>query len=110
MKIDWLSNRYLQGQSDRALNHTKYLIEINDEQTASSLNFATTVIFILTFAWFLYLVKKNVSKYVSFYVLRRDYLRMRLIEKEENINAPTVEVIPNLDEFLDDPKLHHKSA
>ena len=35
---------------------------------------------------------------------------MRLIEKEESISVPAVEVLPNLDELIDDPKLHHKSA
>ena len=35
---------------------------------------------------------------------------MRIIEKEENLNVPAVEVLPNLDELIDDPKLHHKSA
>ena len=55
-------------------------------------------------------MKRNVSKYISFYLLRKDYERMRIIEKEENLNVPAVEVLPNLDELIDDPKLHHKSA
>jgi len=50
----------------------------------------TTVIFILGFAWLVFLAKKNLSKFISFYVLKKDYLRMRVVEKEENLNVPTV--------------------
>jgi hypothetical protein len=35
-------------------------------------------------------------------LLRKDYERMRLIEKEENINLPHVEIIPGPSEMLDD--------
>jgi hypothetical protein len=73
MKIDWVNNRYLQATSKGSLNNKNYQLDLNDENTASTLNFAATVIFILVFLWLLYLVKKNVSKYISFYVLRRDY-------------------------------------
>lgn len=78
-------------------------MEITDESPASPINYAATILFILVFTWFLYLVKRNVSKYVSFYLLRKDYERMRLIEKEENLNVPHTEVLPDPDELLDDP-------
>jgi hypothetical protein len=64
----------------------------------------------LAFAGLVFLVKRNVSKFISFYVLRKDYQRMRIIEKEESPNIPAVEFLPNPDELIDDPKLHHKSS
>jgi hypothetical protein len=94
----------LQEKSEK---HTEkrsdYKVEIYDEFTGSPLNYAATVIFILAFTWFLYLVKRNVSKYISFYLLRKDYERMRLIVKEENLNFPTMEVLKGLDELIDEP-------
>jgi hypothetical protein len=80
-----------------------YKVDIKDENTGAPLNYAATVIFILAFTWFLYLVKRNVSKYISFYLLRKDYERMRLIVKEENLNIPTMEVLKGLDELIYEP-------
>jgi hypothetical protein len=80
-----------------------YKVDIKDDNTGAPLNYAATVIFILAFTWFLYLVKRNVSKYISFYLLRKDYERMRLIVKEENLNVPTMEVLKGLDELIDEP-------
>lgn len=80
-----------------------FKVEIKDESIGAPLNYAATVIFILAFTWFLYLVKRNVSKYISFYLLRKDYERMRLIVKEDNLNVPTMEVLKGLDEQLDEP-------
>jgi len=51
-----------------------------------------------------------VSKYISFYLLRKDYERMRIIEKEESLNVPALEVLPNQEDLIEDLKLHHKSA
>lgn len=94
----------LQGNSE---THSEKLsdfnVDIKDENTGAPLNYAATVIFILAFTWFLYLVKRNVSKYISFYLLRKDYERMRLIVKEENLNFPTMEVLKGLDELIDEP-------
>ena len=35
---------------------------------------------------------------------------MRIIEKEESLNVPALEVLPNQDDLIEDLKLHHKSA
>jgi len=40
---------------------------------ATPLNYVATIIFILAFAGLVILVKRNVSKFISFYVLRKDY-------------------------------------
>ena len=93
----------LQETTENTEKLSDYKADIKDENTAAPLNYAATVIFILAFIWFLYLVKRNVSKYVSFYLLRKDYERMRLIVKEENLNVPSMEVLKGLDEMNEEP-------
>lgn len=102
----------LQETTENTEKPSAYKVEIKDENTAAPLNYAATVIFILAFIWFLYLVKRKVSKYVSFYLLRKDYERMRLIVKEENLNVPSMEVLKGLAELNEEPEFlfHHKSA
>jgi hypothetical protein len=47
----------------------------------SSVNYAATAIFIVFFALLVVLIRRHLAKFVSFYVLRKDYLRMRTIER-----------------------------
>ncbi len=41
-----------------------------------------TIVFIAVFGLLVYVLKKHVSKFISFYILRKDYERMKVIQRE----------------------------
>ena len=49
-------------------------------------------VFIFVFAIFIYLIKRYLTNFIAFYILREDYRRMRCIEVEvENVDQRIVD-------------------
>ena len=54
---------------------------MNNHQNATYLNYLSTSVFILIFAVLMWMVKRHVARFLSFFVLRRDYRRMRCVQQ-----------------------------
>jgi len=50
------------------------------------MNFVSTGIFIIVVASLLYLIKRHVMKFISFYIMRKDYIRMKCVQVQSHHN------------------------
>ena len=50
----------------------------------TAINFVTTIAFLGMFVTLLYLIKRHLAKFVSFYIVNQDYQRLRCMQKEED--------------------------